>query len=95
MLWTLLLMGGALVFAAVSAARGGRRGPFATAIFLVVAALLVGVLLVFLSVALFTRFNVIGIDYTSLNTWIGISIAANLVVTVLGLGLSRFFIGRK
>jgi hypothetical protein len=95
MLWTLLLMGGALAFAAVSVAHSAKRGPVAATVFLVVAAALVGVLLVLLSVSLFTRFNVISVDYPSLNTWLGISIVANLAVTALGLCLSRVFIGRK
>jgi hypothetical protein len=95
MLWSLLLMGGSLVFAAVSAGRRARREAFTTVSFLLVSALLVGVLLLLLSVALFTRFNVMNIDYTSLSTWLGISIAANLAVTALGLCLSRVFINRK
>jgi hypothetical protein len=95
MLWTLLLMGGSLVFAAVSVGRGARREAFARVAFLIVSTLLVGVLLLLLSVALFMRFNIASIDYTSLVTWLGISIAANLAVTALGLCLSRFFIERK
>jgi hypothetical protein len=95
MFWTLLLMGGSVVFAAISAAYGARRKAFTLVVFLIAAAALIGILLVFLSVALFTRFNVVAIDYTALNTWLGISVAANLAVTILGLGVSRFFIGRK
>jgi hypothetical protein len=95
MLWSLLMMGGSVVFAAVSAARGARREAFTLVVILLVATLLIGILLLFLSVALFTRFNVANIDYTSLNTWLGISVAANLVVTALGLCLSRFFLKRK
>jgi hypothetical protein len=95
MLWTLLLMGGAVVFAAISAARGSRRKTFTLVAVLIAATVLIGILLVVLSVALFTRFNVVDIDYTALNTWLGISVAANLAVTALGLGISRFLIGRK
>ncbi|MDR1015338.1 MAG: hypothetical protein LBL86_10245 [Coriobacteriales bacterium] len=94
MLWTLLSMGGAVVFAAVSAARRARRGPFARAVFLVAATALVGILLLLLSVALFARFNVADIDYAALNAWLGASIAANLAVTAGALGLSRFLLGR-
>jgi hypothetical protein len=95
MLWSLLLMGGATAFAAISAAHTARRKTFTLVVFLIAAAALIGILLVFLSVALFTRFNVVAIDYTALNTWLGISVAANLAVTILGLALSRFFIKRK
>jgi hypothetical protein len=95
MFWTLLLMGGAVVFAAVSTAQGARRKGFALTVFLVVATVAIGFLLVFLSVALFTRFNVLVVDYAALNTWLGISIAANLVVMLLGLAVSRLFAGQK
>lgn len=95
MLWSLLLMGGSVVFAGVSAAHKARRGTLTIVVFLLVSTFLIGVLLLVLSVALFTRFNVVNIDYTSLNSWLGISIAANIAVTVLGLCLSRFFIKRK
>ncbi|MDR0350854.1 MAG: hypothetical protein LBH64_04805 [Coriobacteriales bacterium] len=95
MFWTLLLMGGALVFAAVSVGRSSRRGPLAMALFLVVAALLAGVVLAVLSVGLFARFNVADVDYASLDAWIGLSIAVNLAITAAGLVLSRLFVKRR
>jgi hypothetical protein len=94
MLWTLLSMGGAVTFAAVSVACRARRGPRARAVFLVAATALVGILLVLLSVALFARFNVADVDYGALNAWLGASVAANLAVTAGALGLSRFLIGK-
>jgi hypothetical protein len=95
MLWTLLLEGGSLVFAAVSAASRSRKKALVLAVFLIAATALSGTLMVFLSVELFSRFNVVEIDYSLLNGLLGICVAANLVVMAGGLCLGRLFTSRK